>query len=149
MTAVTYPDRKAVPAHLWIVGILALAWNGFGAWDYLMSLTQGETYYRATGMSEELIAYYNFMPGWVYIPWTAGIVGALVGTVLLLLQSRYALYAFVISLLGSIASNVSAIAFVKDGFFADGAAVMPALILAICILLAGYSTWLTRHGLLH
>jgi hypothetical protein len=76
-------------------------------------------------MSEKLIAYFNPIPEWVYVPWAAGIVGALVGTVLLLLRSRYATHAFLICLLGSITSKAAAITCAKDASFADGAAVMP------------------------
>ena len=36
--------RERAPAHLWIVGILALLWNGFGAYDYFMTRTRGAAY---------------------------------------------------------------------------------------------------------
>ena len=38
------------PAHLWIVGILSLLWNGFGAYDYLM------TRMRKTELVEAILA---------------------------------------------------------------------------------------------
>ena len=28
------------PVHLWVVGLLSLVWNGFGAYDYFMSKTE-------------------------------------------------------------------------------------------------------------
>ena len=73
-----------------------MLWNGFGAYDFSMSLTQGEAYYRASGMTGGLIDYYLSMPGWVYVPWTLGIGGAVLGTVFLLLRSRFAVHAFVL-----------------------------------------------------
>ena len=35
------------PAHLWIVGILALLWNCFGAYDYTMSNMRDADYIRS------------------------------------------------------------------------------------------------------
>ena len=42
--ATTAPAR--VPVHLWIVGVLALLWNGFGCFDYLLTNLKNETYLR-------------------------------------------------------------------------------------------------------
>jgi hypothetical protein len=136
------------PWHLWLVGILALLWNGFGAYDYVMSLTQGEAYYRASGMTDGLIAYYVSMPGWVYVPWTLGIGGAVIGTILLLLRSRFAVHAFVLSLLGSFVSNAAALALSNGAFLAAGMPIVPLVILIVCALLVAYSIWLHRRGVL-
>ena len=148
MTTTLYHDTTHTPWHLWVVGTLALLWNGFGAYDYIMSVTQGEAYYRASGMTDGLIAYYVSMPGWVYVPWTLGIGGAVVGTVLLLMRSSVAVHAFVASLIGSIVSNAAAIALSNGAFFENGMPVMPAIIFAVCVLLVAYSIWMTRKGVL-
>ena len=36
--------RARAPAHLWIVGVLATVWNGFGAYDYLMTRMRNTDY---------------------------------------------------------------------------------------------------------
>lgn len=94
------------PWHLWVVGILALLWNSFGAYDFIMSVTQGETYFRASGMSQAMIDYFNAMPAWMYAPWIAGVWGAVLGTIALLLRKRWAVYLFAISLVGAAVSLV-------------------------------------------
>ena len=43
------------PWHLWLVAGLALLWNGFGAFDSFMSLTQGDPYLRSMGMTERFV----------------------------------------------------------------------------------------------
>ena len=35
------------PVHLWIAGLLSLAWNGFGCYDYLMTRMRNEDYFRS------------------------------------------------------------------------------------------------------
>lgn len=98
--------KAAVPWHLWAVGVISLLWNGYGAYDFVMSMTQGEAYWRASGMNDAMIAYYNAMPEWMYGPWVAGVWGAVAGSILLLLRNRYAVHLFVLSLLGAIASVI-------------------------------------------
>ena len=39
------------PKHLWIVGILSLLWNCFGAYDYTMSHMGGLAYFEQMGKS--------------------------------------------------------------------------------------------------
>ena len=45
----TDTDTKA-PWHLWAVGGLAVLFNAFGAYDHVMSLTQGAGYMASMGM---------------------------------------------------------------------------------------------------
>lgn len=92
------------PWHLWAVGGISLLWNAFGGYDFVMSVTQGETYWRASGMTDAMIAYYNAMPTWMYAPWVLGVWGAVAGSVLLLLRNKLAFIAFALSLLGTVVS---------------------------------------------
>ena len=92
------------PWHLWVVGVVSLLWNGFGGYDFIMSVTQGEAYWRASGMTQPMIDYYNAMPEWMYAPWIAGVWGAVAGSVLLLMRNKLAFWAFVVSLVGAVVS---------------------------------------------
>ena len=49
MTDDTMKMTTATPWHLWAVGVLALLWNGFGGYDFIMTTTQGATYMQAAG----------------------------------------------------------------------------------------------------
>lgn len=94
------------PAHLWIVGVLALLWNGFGAWDYYMTRTKGAAYIESmmpTIDGEAMVAYINTFPIWASIGWGLGVWGGLVGSILLLLRNKLAVPAFGLSLLGALA----------------------------------------------
>lgn len=86
------------PWHLWAVGIFAVLFNGFGAYDYVMSMTEGATHMANMGMTPGQIAYYEAMPGWMTGVWAIGVWSALLASVLLLLRNRLALPVFVLSL---------------------------------------------------
>ena len=143
--------RAATPWHLWLVGLLSLAWNGYGAFDYIQTTTRGEAYMRAAGMGDEMIAYYTAMPTWMYVPWTLGVWGAVIGSLLLLARSRWAVHAFALSLIGA------AISLVYSKFINPPPALppqlammewMPYVIALIAAFLAWYAWTMAKKGVL-
>ena len=89
-------DSSKTPTHLWIVGVLAVLWNAFGCYDYLMTQTQNEAYMSAF-TPEQLEFFYGF-PAWVVAVWATAVWGALLGSVLLLLKKRLAVTVFAVSI---------------------------------------------------
>ena len=97
--------RERAPAHLWVVGIVALLWNGFGAYDYFMTRTQGAAYVESMmpGIdANKLMAYIDSFPLWASAGWGLGVWGGLLGAVLLLMRHRLAVPVFGLSLIGAI-----------------------------------------------
>ena len=88
------------PVHLWIIGGLALLWSALGCFDYLMTVTANQTYLGK--MPPDTIAYMNSLPKWLTAMWALGVWGGLAGSLLLLMRSRYAVWAFALSLIGAI-----------------------------------------------
>ncbi|MES2137575.1 MAG: hypothetical protein V4502_11025 [Pseudomonadota bacterium] len=88
------------PAHLWIVGILSLLWNCFGAYDYVMTRLHNMDYLAQMGDPSLILSWVESMPMYAQIGWGLGVWGGLLGAVLLLMRSRYAVHAFVASLIG-------------------------------------------------
>lgn len=91
------------PVHLWIVGGLALLWNAFGSVDYTMSRMHNADYVRSMMPDSDpavMFAYMDAMPGYASIGWGLGIWAGLAGAILLLMRSRYAVHAFIASLVG-------------------------------------------------
>jgi hypothetical protein len=142
--------KAATPWHLWAVGVISLLWNGYGGYDFVMSVTQGETYWRASGMNDAMVAYYNAMPTWMYVPWVAGVWGAVAGSVLLLLRNKLAVPAFALSLLGAVGSLVYGLANPMPPLPEAMAvmAYMPWVIAAIAAVLAGYAWSVSKKGML-
>jgi hypothetical protein len=97
--------REKAPAHLWIVGIVALLWNGFGAYDYFMTRTRGAAYVESMmpGVDgNKIMAYIDSLPIWASAGWGLGVWGGLLGAILLLMRHRLAVPVLGLSLLGAI-----------------------------------------------
>ncbi|MEO5808565.1 MAG: hypothetical protein ABIR51_00550 [Sphingomicrobium sp.] len=94
---------RATPKHLWVVGGLALIWNLFGCYDYLMSRLHNDAYARMVMPGRDPAvgwAYMDSMPLIASIGWGLGVWGALAATVLLLARSRHAVTLYLASLVG-------------------------------------------------
>ena len=55
-------DTRVAPAgltpwHLWLVGLLMLAWNAMSCYSHVMTLTQNAPYFRATGVTPQIAAF--------------------------------------------------------------------------------------------
>ncbi|WP_299175533.1 hypothetical protein [uncultured Brevundimonas sp.] len=143
-------ETVKTPWHLWLVGVLSLLWNGFGAFDFIQTTTRGEAYMREMGFGPEMIAYYNAMPSWMYGPWILGVWGAVIGSILLLVRSRWAVTAFVASLLGAAVSLIYSKLIDPPPVSPEMAAmaVMPWVILLIAAFLAWYAWFMAKRGVL-
>lgn len=86
------------PRHLWVVGVLSLLWNAFGATDYVLTQTNNEAY--LSQFTAEQLAYFTSFPAWATVGWALGVWGALAGSILLLMRRRLAVAAFGVSLAG-------------------------------------------------
>ncbi len=98
-------DQAKAPAHLWIVGVLALLWNGFGAYDYFMTRTRGAEYIESMMPDIDgaaMMAYIDSFPVWASFGWGLGVWGGLIGSILLLARHRLAVAAFALSLAGAV-----------------------------------------------
>ncbi len=102
--------ERSTPWHLWLVGVIALLWNGFGAYDYVQTQTGNLAYFESMdGMDatpQEMLDYFQSYPAWMDAVWAIGVWGAVIGSLLLLLRSRFAVHAFALSLLGLAGSAV-------------------------------------------
>ena len=94
------------PWHIWVVGVISLLWNGFGAFDFIQTTTRGEAYMREAGFDQAMIEYFMAMPNWMYGPWILGVWGAVIGSILLLLRNKLAVWAFAASALGALISLI-------------------------------------------
>ncbi|MBU2380352.1 MAG: hypothetical protein KJ824_14415 [Alphaproteobacteria bacterium] len=143
-------DGTKTPWHLWLVGVLSLLWNAFGGYDFIMTNTQGETYMRGAGMTQPMIDYFNAMPGWMYVPWTLGVWGAVAGSILLLLRMKWAVHAFALSLFGAVVSLIFGLMNPMPGLPPEMAAMafMPWIIAVIAALLLWYAWAMGKRGVL-
>lgn len=142
-----HADVKRAPAHLWIVGLLSLLWNGFGAYDYVMSVTRNEAY--LANFPPEIAAFLDSFPAWANAAWAIGVWGSVLGSVLLLLRSRHAASAFILSLIGAAASFAFQLSIEIPASLAGPASwLIPLAILCAIVLQWLYSRAMAKRGVL-
>jgi hypothetical protein len=149
MTTTADTRRAGVPWHYWLVSILAVLWNAFGAYDYFMSNTRGDAYFRQMGMTEAQIAYMDSYPAWMIAVWAIGVWGGLLGALMLLARTRYAFHVFVASLAAFVISLVYTYGLSEGGWtMGTTGMIMQVVILAACVFLVWYARLMTKRGVL-
>jgi hypothetical protein len=142
------------PAHLWIVGILALLWNCFGAYDYTMTRLHNMNYLRNAmpGVDPNVaLDWVESMPLYAQVGWGLGVWLGLLGAVLLLIRSRWAVWSFGISLVGAILSLGYQLLLAPPMPGASESPMMKAIpipVIAIAVALFLYARAQERKGLL-
>lgn len=135
------------PTHLWLVGILALLWNGFGCLDYSMTVTRDPTWMAQ--LSPAVIDWLDAAPGWAVGSWALGVWGGLLGALLLLIRSRWSVAAFVLSLLGLAANQTYQLLNPMPGTAANsGQLALTATIWIVAVILLYYSARMRACGVL-
>lgn len=139
----TAETRATAPWWFWVVAVVALLWNAFGGYDYAMSHLQGDAYFRQMRMTDAQIAYLAAYPSWMHAVWAIGVWGSVLGSILLVLRSRWAFHAFAVSVLGAL-GNLGYLLMNPGG----GDIVFPVIIIAICVALIWFSWAMTKRGVL-
>jgi len=141
------PAPATTPTHLWIVGGLSLLWNSFGAFDYLMTQLQAEFY--MSQFTEEQLAYFYGFPAWAAAGWAFGVWGAFLGSILLLMRSKWAVWSFGLSLAGLAVSSIYTLGISNGMELMGGVAMyMSAAIWIVAIALFFYARAQKNHGVL-
>jgi hypothetical protein len=137
------------PIHVWLVGVLSLLWNGGGAYDYLMMQTKNAGYLEM--LSDAQMAFMQGVPMWFDIGWAFGVWGSILGSILILLRSRFALHAFGLSLLGMLTTSVYSLLIASPGMMdiaGSGALMFSLLIVFVLLVLIVYTRLMARRGVL-
>jgi hypothetical protein len=136
------------PAHLWIVGILSLLWNGYGCYDYYMTNTKNPAYLAQ--FPADALSYWESLPGWLTAFWAIGVWGGLAGSILLLMRSRYSVWAFLLSFIGAIVGiGYQLFMTLMPASMKEGAmAIIPWAVILIAAFLLWYSWSAEKKGLL-
>jgi hypothetical protein len=144
----TTAEGRSTPAHLWIVGILALLWNAFGCYDYLMTVTANADY--LSKMTPDQTAYMNSLPSWLTGFWALGVWGGLIGSILLLMRSRYSVWGYALSFIGAVVGMGYQMFVVKMPASMTGGAMamMPWVIILVAAFLLWYSWSEEKKGIL-
>jgi hypothetical protein len=129
----------APPAWFRIVALLAVLWNAFGVFQYLMSVGLFGDPLASLTDAQRTAA--ENIPAAITAAFAIGTMGGLAGSLSLLLGKRWALPLLVVSLLALIALE-GWIVFLSGALEAFGGVALPATITLVAILLA----WLAYHA---
>jgi uncharacterized membrane protein len=138
---------QKTPWHLWAIGIVSLLWNAMGGLDYTMTHLHNPDYLKQ--FTPEQIAYFDQFPLWATSCWALGVWGAIAGSILLLMRSRFAVHAFAVSLLGLIGSHIYQYGSkVPDGFNTASGTWFAFVLAAVAVALLWYANRMRGKGLL-
>ncbi len=91
------------PGHLWIVGALAAAWSGYDCWHFAhVSLRETAT---MTRLAPDVVDFIDAYPAWVLVAAAMEVGFGLLGSLLLLGRSKWAVAALGASLAGLAANQ--------------------------------------------
>jgi hypothetical protein len=123
----------STPKHFWVVGILSLLWNCFGAYDYVMTETGSLAWFEMMSMGAQELAFFAGLPAWAVAVWALGVWGSVAGSILLLMRSRHAVTAFLLSLIGAVVSFAYQYSLPKPASLETGMQVVFPIVILILI----------------
>ena len=98
--------KPVAPWYFWAISIVSLLWNAFGCFDYTMMKLHNAWWLAAGKVPPEMIAKIDAAPLWGTAGWALGVWASLTGSLLLLLRSRHAATAFIVSFVGALVGFV-------------------------------------------
>jgi len=146
-------SQSRTPIHLWIIGGLSLLWSCFGAYDYLMTRMRN-TDYLASAMPgvdpQAALAWVDRFPLYAQLGWGLGVWMGLLGSVMLLVRSRWAVGAYGLSLVGAVLGLGYQIVAAPplEGAHGPMMTVMPYVIILLALGLFLYARAMEKKGIL-
>lgn len=129
----------------WVIGIIALIWNGLGVMAYLSQAYMTDEMLAALPEAER--ALYENVPAWVTAAFAIAVFGGTLGCILLLLRKKLAKPVFLISLVGIIVQMIYNLFMSKASeVYGPGGMVMPIMVMLIGVFLLLYSKKCIEKG---
>ena len=88
----------------WIVGIVALLWNGMGANSYIQYAYKTEA--SVAGLNQEQIDLMQSMPAWYTALFAIAVFSGVIASVLFLLKKKIAIKLFILSLAAAAVNQI-------------------------------------------
>ena len=141
-------ERPKTPVWFWIVAVVALIWNSFGAVDYILTQTGNEAYLSA--FTEEQLAFYLGFPLWYEAVWALAVWSAVLGSIALLIRSKFAAPVFLISIVFYIISAAYLFGFTSayDLMGGIGGVIFSVIIFLSLVAFWRVADWGVKTGLL-
>lgn len=148
MTEIQESRKAGTPKHLWIIGAIATLWSAMGGLDYIMTQTRNQDY--MSQFTTEQLAFFYDLPVWVVSCWAIAVWGGLLGSILLLLRKKLAVWVLLVSLVAMVLTTIHNY-FISNGLevMGDGPSLaFSAAIFTISVILYLYARTMAQRGVL-
>ena len=129
-------------AIYWVIGVIALLWNGLGVMAYLARAFMTDEMIAALPEEQQKEFLVNY-PAWVTAAFALAVFGGVLGAVFLLMRKKLAVTLFAISAIAAIAQHIYIFMNVEVNSY-----IMPVLVIVVCIILYWYSKKCSDDGIL-
>lgn len=138
---------KTAPWHLWVVGGVSLLWNLGGVASY-MATELGQL--EGMGTPPEQLEYFYSFPAWAVAFWALGVWGSVIGSLLLLLRKKLAVWSYGISIVGLLGTTFyeRMVAVIPQSLQGTGQNLLAVAIWVITFGLFFYASRMTAKGVL-
>lgn len=124
--------NNKIPAWFYVVAIVFLIWNAMGVMQFFMEVMRSPEDIAVLPDAERLL--YDNYPMWAQVAFGAAVFGGFLGSIFLLLKSKWARLLFIVSLVGIVIQMYHSIYVAKaTDVYGPGAVVMPIMIILIGI----------------
>lgn len=132
----------------WIIGIVALLWNGMGVYNYLIQAYQTEAY--TSSITEDQLAFMDSLPSWNTALFALAVFSGLIGTILMLMRKKSAVSLFILSFVTATIGQIYWLfgTNAAEVFSESMPYVMPIIIIVFCLFLVWYSRDQKAKGVL-
>jgi hypothetical protein len=137
-------SKHRLPWHIWAVAVLAVLWNGSGAYTIMMAQAG-----RLPNISADEAAYYAAQSTWFIVATDLALVASIAAALTLLLRSKSAVWLFGFSLTAVLVTNIYDFAAGTSRIFASrGALIVTCIIVLFAILELAYAWAMKRRAVL-
>ena len=134
-----------IPTWFYIVAVVLLIWNAMGVMQFFMEIMMSPEDIAALPDAESLL--YENYPMWAQVAFGAAVFGGFLGSIFLLLKSKWARLLFIVSLVGIVIQMYHSIFIAKaTDVYGPGAVIMPIMIMVIGITAIVFSNYFVKKG---
>jgi hypothetical protein len=133
----------------WIIGTLALIWNGMGVYNYLIQAYKTEAY--TSSLNEVQLALMESMPSWATALFAIAVFSGLIGTICFLMKKKLAVSLFILSFITATINQLYWLfgTNAAEVFSESMPYLMPILVIVFCLFLVWYSRDQKAKGVLN
>lgn len=121
----------------WVVGVIALVWNGLGSMNYFMQMTADSL----SAYREIEQAIITGRPAWATAAFAIAVFGGTVGAILLLLRKALAAHVFIVSLVGVVVVTLHTVSLGLD--FSIGEFIV---IVVMSVAVGAFFVWYAKYA---